>query len=172
MRKHKMIWSLAILVLTLPSSPLHVQGGSDAYDMPEKEQETIRKTFTFPAGAVHRTLEIDNVFGSINVIGSQSNDVQLVVNKTIRAESKSRLEEARRKVTLDITQEGDALRFYVNGPFRCQCQGCVSWNGDEGYVVKMDFELQIPRDIEINLKTVNSGNISVRNVTEIGRAHV
>jgi hypothetical protein len=131
-------------------------------DYREQEQETIRKTFTL-SGA-HRTLEIDNVTGSIEVVGGDSDQVQLVVNKTLRAESKSKMAEARTKVTLDITQEGEALKFYVNGPFRCQCTDCISFHGDEGYSVRMDFQLQVPRDIEIKVKTVNGGHVRVENV--------
>jgi DUF4097 and DUF4098 domain-containing protein YvlB len=132
-------------------------------DYREQEQETIRKSFTLSGGG-QKSLEIDNVNGSIEVVGGASDQVQLVVNKTIRAESKKKIEEARQKVTLDITQEGDALKFYVNGPFRCQCTDCVSFHGDEGYSVKMDFQLQIPRNIEIKLKTVNGGHVRVQNV--------
>lgn len=156
------------MLLELPaleSVGLGLPGHDFGSNYSEQEKETIRKSFTFAAGSAHRVLEIDNVFGSIDVVGGPSNEVQLVVSKTMRAESKAKLEEARKKVTLDITQEGDSLRFYVNGPFRCDCTNCVSFHGDEGYSVQMDFELQIPRDIEIKLKTVNSGNIHVRNVT-------
>jgi putative adhesin len=156
------------MLLELPATESAGLGGPDhdfGSDYREQEKETIRKSFAYSAGSAHRVLEIDNVFGSIDVVGGPSNEVQLVVNKTIRAESKAKLEEARKKVTLDITQEGDSLRFYVNGPFRCDCRDCVRNHDDEGYIVQMDFELQIPRDTEIKLKTVNAGNIHVRNVT-------
>ncbi len=170
---------LALAMICTPSQQAagSSQRHSDRDDwfssMPEKEQETIRKSFSMNAASSRRTLEVDNVFGSIEVTGGSSNEVQLVVVKTTRAESKAKLEEARKKVTLDISQGGDALKFYVNGPFRCQCRNCgrcecgdcVSWNDDNGYNVRMDFELQIPRNIEITLKTVNSGHIRVRNVT-------
>src|SRR5262249_47806072 len=43
--------------------------------------------------------------------------------------------------------------------------GCTSWHGDRGYEVKMDFQLQVPRNIDLKLKTVNSGHINVRGVT-------
>jgi len=146
------------------NAPELFAGGDDS-DMREQEQETIRKSFSFTPGAAHKSLEIDNVFGSIEVTGGASDQVQLVVNKTIRAESKAKLEEARKKVTLDITQEGDALRLYVNGPFRCENGGSIRFRGDLGYSVHMDFTLEIPRNIEINLKTINAGQIRVRNVT-------
>ncbi|HEV8383889.1 MAG TPA: hypothetical protein VGQ11_03380, partial [Candidatus Acidoferrales bacterium] len=101
--------------------------GNHDGDLREQEQETIRKTFSMSAAGKNKSLEVDNVFGSIEVTGGPSNEVQLVVNKTIRAESKAKLEKARKEVTLDITQEGDALEFYVNGPFRCQCRNCGRW---------------------------------------------
>src|SRR5215472_1450941 len=131
------------------------------------DQETIRKSFTLPAG--ERSLEIDNVTGFIEVTGSQSDQVQVVVNKSLRAESKEKLEKARKEVTLDITQEGGALKLYVNGPFRCNCCGCHDgcWHseGHEGYSVRMDFQLQVPHNIALRLKTVNGGHVQVKDVT-------
>jgi DUF4097 and DUF4098 domain-containing protein YvlB len=79
------------------------------------------------------------------------------------------METAKKEVTLDITDQPELLKLYVNGPFRCNCGngsgGCVNWNGDRGYRVKMDFQLQVPRNIEVRLKTVNSGHVRVQDVT-------
>jgi hypothetical protein len=130
-----------------------------------KEEETIRKVFAFSASDAARTLEVDNIFGSIDVVGTTSNEAQLVVVKTLMAESKDRLEAARKEVTLDISQNGNDVRLYVNGPFRCKCcNDCTSFHGDGGYVVKMDFQLQIPGRTELKLKTVNEGHIKVQGV--------
>ena len=126
------------------------------------EQEKIEKSFTMPAG--HRALEIDNIWGSIEVTGGSGEQVQLTVNKTLRAESKEQLEKARKDVTLDITQQSDLLKLYVNGPFRCQCNDCRGSRGDEGYNVKMDFQLRVPRDIDLKIKTVNEGRVIIRQV--------
>src|SRR5438874_9232054 len=73
------------------------------------------------AGVQHRSLEVDNVWGSIEVVGTNSDQAQLTVNKSIRAESKDKLEQARKEVTLDITEQQGSLKLYVNGPFRCHC---------------------------------------------------
>jgi hypothetical protein len=126
------------------------------------EQEKLEKSFTMPAG--HRSLEIDNIWGSIEVTGGPGDQVQLTVNKTLRAESKEQLEKARKDVTLDITQQGDLLKLYVNGPFRCQCNDCRGSRGDEGYNVKMDFQVRVPRDIDLKVKTVNEGRVIIREV--------
>ena len=44
--------------------------GSDR-DLPVEEHETIQKSFSM-AGVPHRSLEIDNVWGSIEVVGANS----------------------------------------------------------------------------------------------------
>src|SRR5713226_4411672 len=130
----------------------------------EREQEKIEKSFAMPAAAGRRTLEIDNVWGSIEVVGTASDQAHVTVNKSIRAESKKKIEQAKKDVTLDIMQQGDALKLYVNGPFRCNCHDCGRSRDDEGYVVKMDFQVQVPRDIDIKIKTVNEGHVSVRDI--------
>ena len=127
-----------------------------------REQEKIQKTFAMPSA--HRTLEIDNIWGSIEVVGTNSDQVQLTVDRATRAESKEKLEQARKEVTLDITQQPDSLKLYVNGPFRCQCDGGCGHRDFEGYIVKMDFQLQVPRDTDIEIKTVNEGRVSVRDI--------
>jgi len=132
-------------------------------DLPIQEQETIQKSFSM-AGIQHRSLEIDNVWGSIEVVGTNSDQAELTVNKSIRAESKAKLEQARKEVTLDIAEQEGSLKFYVNGPFRCHCDDGCGHREFEGYIVRMDFQLHVPHDIDIKIKTVNEGRVSVRDI--------
>jgi hypothetical protein len=128
-----------------------------------RDEEKIQKSFALPA-AGHKSLEIDNVWGSIEVVADTTEKVELTVARTNQAESKEKLERAKKEVTLDITQEEGVLKLYVNGPFRCQCDDCRHSRDDEGYRVKMDFKVRVPRDIDIKVKTVNEGRVVVRNV--------
>ena len=167
---------LAILVLALGGTAhgqvrihpvVSAALGDDDSDsvQPIKEQETIRKSFSLPAG--ERTLEIDNVIGFIEVTGSQTDQIQVVVNKTLRAETKEELEKARKETSLDITQDAGSLKLYVNGPFRCNnccCDGCPHSDGHRGYSVRMDFQVQVPHNIALKLKTVNGGHVQVKDV--------
>jgi DUF4097 and DUF4098 domain-containing protein YvlB len=151
----------------LALQPVHVfaqEEDDDAdHDMTFKNQETIQKSFSMPASE-HRSLEIDNVFGSIEVIGGSSDQVEMVVNRTNRAETKDKLEKAHKEVTLDVTQEAGNLKLYVNGPFRCHCPDCGGCNdNDPGYIVTMNFQVHVPRDIEVKVKTVNDGHVVVSN---------
>lgn len=133
----------------------------DDRDMPVREQESIQKSFAMPAG--HKSLEIDNIWGSIEVVADTADKVELSVARTNQAESKEKLEKAKKEVTLDVTQEEGALKLYVNGPFRCQCDDCRHSRDDDGYRVKMDFKVHVPRDIDIKVKTVNEGRVVVKN---------
>jgi hypothetical protein len=128
-----------------------------------RDEEKIQKSFTLPA-AGHKSLEIDNVWGSIEVVADTTDKVELTVARTNQAESKEKLERAKKEVTLDISQEEGALKLYVNGPFRCQCDDCRHSRDDDGYRVKMDFMVHVPRDIDIKVKTVNEGRVKVSNI--------
>lgn len=126
------------------------------------QNETIQKTYSLAGGAAKKVI-VDNVDGSIRVTGAAGNEVRLVVHKRLRADSSGAAEEARRDVKLDISQDANSVRFYVDGPFRCR-DGGVHIDRDPGYQVKYDFELQVPHDAAIDLKTVNDGEITVADV--------
>src|SRR5437762_8665770 len=132
-------------------------------DLPVQEEETIQKSFSM-AGGQHKSLEIDNVWGSIEVVGTNSDQAQLTVKKSVRAESKEKLEQARKEVTLDITEQAGSLKLYVNGPFRCNCDDGCGRREFEGYIVKMDFQLRVPRDIDLDAKAVNEGRVLVGDI--------
>lgn len=135
--------------------------------MTVRDQENIRKTFDLGSSA--HALDVDNVNGSIRIVGTDSNLASLLVNKTLRAVTDRDLERARKEVTLEIKQDAGSLSLFVDGPFRCRCgeEGRHSVNfrdDDRDYVVQMDFELQVPRNSDVRLSTVNSGKITVEEI--------
>ena len=136
---------------------------SVAYGFAQEEKETIRKTY--PAAA---RIEVDNVWGSVHVTGYNGAEIQMVAEKIIAADSQERLDAAKREVKLDVSQSGDALVFFVDGPFRCHCEdgrSSVHESGRRGYRVVYNFELKVPAATVLKLATVNGGEISVDNTT-------
>src|ERR1700691_170855 len=127
-----------------------------------EQNETIQQTYPLSGSAPQKVI-VDNVDGSIHVTGYAGNEVRLVAHKRLRADSPESAERARRDVKLDIAQEAGTVRFYVDGPFRCR-DGGVHIDRDPGYEVKYDFELQVPQDTAIDLKTINDGEIKVEGV--------
>ncbi|HYQ86972.1 MAG TPA: DUF4097 family beta strand repeat-containing protein [Bacteroidota bacterium] len=129
-------------------------------------EQQIRKTFTFsaPSGGRKR-LVVDNISGSISVAGATGNGVELVAHQTIRGESEARIEVAKQKVHLEISEEPDRILIYVDTPWRCS-DGSIHSRGRDyyGYDVEYDFELKVPAETDLSLKTVNHGAVSVKNV--------
>jgi len=146
------------LLLALAASLAAVAG---ADDLSVVENESSQRTF--PAA---KAVDVDNFDGSITVTGSDTREIQVQIRKTIRARSPEKVQEAKREVQLDMAPHDDGLRIYVDGPFRCKCgDGSVNYRGSRfyGYEVSFDFTLQVPRDTNLRLRTVNRGNIRVEN---------
>jgi DUF4097 and DUF4098 domain-containing protein YvlB len=152
----KVARKFALSVLCGLAFSLLLRGGE-----PE-EKQTIQKTFAFEEAAGAREVEVDNFEGSIQVTGYDGREVRLLVKETLEADSPERAKAARHDVRLEITQTNNAIRCYVDGPFRRR-NGSVNFHGWEhyGYKVRYDFELQVPGQTGLRVKTVNGKDIEI-----------
>jgi hypothetical protein len=131
-----------------------------------EEKERIQKVFKFQDSSGPIDILVDNIFGRIDVQGCDGRDVELVIQKTIKAGTKEKIQKAKEDVKLVITQEAGSLEFYVDGPFRCRdSRGNRSINNRHlGYEVHYDFVIRVPYMTNLSVWTVTDGNISVKNV--------
>ena len=131
----------------------------------EEEKDVIRKTLRFADANADNWLEIDNIHGSINVRGHSGDEVLVVVNRTIWGRSADKIEEAKEEIVLDVYERNDDITLFVDAPYRAP-DGSINYRGSGryGYKVTMDFEVTVPFGVNIELKTINDGEISVRNV--------
>jgi hypothetical protein len=142
-----------------------------ARDFDVKEKEDIKKELKFTGTAKQKQLKVDNIFGFIEVEGYNGKVVKLEVKKTILAETKAKLMEAKKEVKLEITEKGDLIELYVDGPFRCKKKGRVYMDIDDlGYIVKYDFKLKVPKHTNLKVGTINDGEIKVRDI--VGKCQV
>lgn len=130
-----------------------------------EEKEKIQKTLKFEDPSKPKEILVDNIFGSIAVEGYMGQAVQLLVHKTIKGRTKEKIQRAKEEVELEITEDGNRIDLYVDGPFRCNHKG-RHWKRwcNPGYEVHYDFELKVPHQTSLCLKTVTEGNIEVKNV--------
>jgi DUF4097 and DUF4098 domain-containing protein YvlB len=135
---------------------------SDNFRFEKKEE--ITKTLKFQNPSQPKDLQVDNIFGSIVVTGYNGTEVKLIAHKTIQARTEGRIEKAQQDVTLDITEEGNIIDIYVDGPFRCRHKNDQGGRHDSGYRVHYDFEIKAPRKTNIFLKTVTDGDIEVNGI--------
>lgn len=121
------------------------------------KKDTIRRTFT--VGSTDNRVEVDSVFGSITVTAHSGQTVEMVANQKFEADDDAALQNALRDVKLDLTQTGNTVRIYVDGPFRDHDRR--GWREDPRYRPIYDFELRVPIDTSLRLRTVTEGSISV-----------
>ena len=132
-------------------------------DYPEVEKEAIRKTLSFSSPSGPKSLNVDNVEGSIQVAGYDGAGVQVEIAKTVRARSKDDLDRAKNEVELKISEKNNRIELYVDGPFRCEDGARRSRR--LFYRVNYDFQIKVPRDCDLDLRTINNGDIRVESVS-------
>jgi hypothetical protein len=123
----------------------------------------VERTLQFLDSSKPKDLQVDNIFGSIVVTGTDGKEVKLIAHKTLKARNQDRAEKAEEEVKLDITEEGNLIDVYVDGPFRREHDEREHWS-DPGYEVHYDFNIKVPRRTNIYLKTATAGNIRVSNI--------
>ncbi|HEY5615231.1 MAG TPA: hypothetical protein VIL52_04350 [Bacteroidota bacterium] len=128
------------------------------------EKEEIRRTLKF-TGTEAKRIVLDNTDGSITVTGYDGDEIQLVVIKEIEAESRVKIQEAKEEVILEIKEEPNKIILYVDAPWR-KSDGSINYRGFHyyGYRVIHDFELRVPMKVSLYLRTVNEGEIIVKDV--------
>jgi hypothetical protein len=156
-----------LLIVFLVARTLTAEPG-----VPEKTE----KKFRFANPRAKNVLVVDNVFGSIKVSGTKNDEVIVSMDRTIEAKTAEQRKRAEEEVYIDIVEDGDYLELYVDGPFRDghrRSRRSGSWRSRH-YEVHYDFEIRIPENTEIVLKTVNDGEIVVKGVQgqyEIGNVN-
>jgi len=129
---------------------------------PIRDQGTIQKSFHLSGPPMR--IVIDNVDGYVHVKGVSGSEVRLTAHRTIRAESDSDLEDARKEVDLETTEKPGWVSFYYAAPWRCNGES-HSCHGDQRrfYNVTYDIDVDLPQDANIIVSTVNHGDVRVEN---------
>jgi len=153
------------LILMMAALPLAAANWDDDHRWKLDEKEAIRRTFDVAAGSGGRKLLVDNIHGFVHVTGTSGSQAQVSIEKHIYADSSEAMAEAKRDVKMDMSQQGNFVRLYEDGPFRTA--NGTNFRGESyyGYRVVFDFDVQVPYDTELVLKAVNRGDILVKKTT-------
>lgn len=147
-------------------------GGASHRNWTAEAREPFHYTFSND-----RTLDVDNVNGTIQVIGDNGNTIRAEGERIVRAEDQQAIDRAKREVKLDVNEKGGTAQFYVNGPFRdnghsSDDHGFHIHSDEHEYEVTYNFTIHVPRDTALRLRTVNgevkteetSGKFDIRGV--------
>lgn len=142
-------WGLA-LVVALVAAPAAA----------DRETRTRRERLAFGSGA-DRALRVHNLNGSVRARGYDGEQVQLDVRETVRGRSSRDLEEVRAAYPLNLEVAGSEIEVWV-GPCRPRERDCRRWvDLPRDVEIEYDLELLVPRDVEVTLRTVNGGEVTL-----------
>jgi DUF4097 and DUF4098 domain-containing protein YvlB len=107
-----------------------------------------------------KTLDVDNVDGTIQVVGDNGNTIRVEGERIARAEDQQALDRAKRDVKLDVNEKDGIAQLYVNGPFRDNGHSSADHGfhihfDEHEYEVTYNFTIHVPRDTALRLRTVN-----------------
>ncbi|MGH9611781.1 MAG: hypothetical protein ACRD4P_01725, partial [Bryobacteraceae bacterium] len=123
-----------------------------------ERKSTIQRSFSLTANGSRR-LDVDNLRGFIHVSGTSGAAIEMTAYETVRAKTSDEADEATHKVTLEISQNENAVTLYVDGPWRNR-----HWESrDRDYNVEFDFDVKVPAGTELELSTVTDGGIEAKN---------
>jgi DUF4097 and DUF4098 domain-containing protein YvlB len=120
-------------------------------------REPVHHIFT---NTSDRTLDVDDVNGTVEVTGDTGNTIRVEGEKVMRAADAQALDRARREVTLDINEKDGVAQLYVNGPFRdnghsSENHGFHTHSDNNDYEVTYNLTIRVPRATELRLRDTN-----------------
>ena len=133
--------------------------------------DVLRREIALPAGA--RTVEIDNVFGGVEVRAGAGDRVAVEIRRTATARREADLALAFDEVTLVVDEWANGVALVQDGPFRCEARGRdrrgrrhrwgdCRWDPD--YELDWQWTVTVPAGVELEVRTVNGGAITVDGV--------
>jgi hypothetical protein len=123
-----------------------------------------------------KTIDVDNVNGTLEIIGDNGTTIRVDGEKVSRAEDQAELDRAKREVTLDMNEKDGIAQLYVNGPFRHHDRADdhgFHERDDHHYEVTYNLTVHVPRATETTGKfDVHGVNGSVSMASVAGSGNV
>ncbi len=138
-------------------------------------KEHVSKQFTPQKSANATVLAIYNLQGSIKVEGYAGDKVLIEIDKTISAKTDEILEQGKREFELGFDQQSDTIWAYIAEPYDSRPHNWEDyrWNDRRRieYTYTLEYTVKVPYDMNIDVSTVNKGQVTVQDVAGTLRVH-
>lgn len=143
----------------------------------QEHTEVIKKELQFSKTNAENLLTINNVNGNITVEGYSGKTILLEVKKKISGKTQAKLEQGKKDVEVGVHEEDNGIIVYTKTPcsevkyaksdddtwhWRTWKNNC---NWGSGIHFNFDIKIKIPYDLNIDVSTVNDGEVLVKNVS-------
>ncbi|WP_424962559.1 DUF4097 family beta strand repeat-containing protein [Ekhidna sp.] len=133
----------------------------------KEEKVEIKKEYTIDDPSQMAVI-VNNINGDVEIEASEDNKVYLSLVIEMSAGTDALLEKAKNELELGELFTHDSLVFYTKAPFIKKCR----WGNYTGYDMydypkysfKYQYKLKVPKDVNIEAKTVNNGDVLVKNI--------
>ncbi|GAB5399562.1 MAG: DUF4097 family beta strand repeat-containing protein [Aureisphaera sp.] len=135
----------------------------------QRHTETITKQERFPSNSSENLLVVYNINGPVRVEGTNSNEVSISVEKTIKGNNNRQLEQGKSEIGIKVERSGNIIYVYHDSPYtefnletgRFNHRG--PWNGIK-YDYLLDITVKVPKNTNLELSTINRGDIFAQRV--------
>jgi len=142
--------------------------------------DKITREIKFERTSESNTLILANINGSMKVQGYDGDKILIEAERTIKAKTDARLEQGKKEMQLQQIDRVDTLIVYVSGG--CNRFGnyrtnrrhnnhgwSYNWDCNNGdcnppYDYTFNFTVRVPSGINVEVSTVNDGNVTIENV--------
>ena len=133
----------------------------------QSQTEKITKTGSFQNTRTTHVLSVVNVQGFVKVEGYNGDKIMLEGLKTISAKNQQDLAKGMQEMQLQLVESGDSVYVYLDAPFifRKKTKGrSMNINmEDVNYDYKFDLTLKVPFNTNLDISTINNGDVTVNN---------
>jgi hypothetical protein len=140
--------------------------------------DKISKELKFEKVSASNTLVLANINGSVKVQGYDGDKILIEAERTIKAKTDARLEQGKKEMQLMQIDRFDTLIVYVGGGcnhfgYRTNRKHNNGWSyhwdcniGDcrPPYDYVFNFIVKVPQGVNVDVSTVNEGNVVVENM--------
>jgi phage terminase small subunit len=136
-------------------------------------KEHISKQITLQQAASNSVFALYNIWGGIKVEGYSGNQVIIEIDQTIEADNAEEMAKAKQEFKLGFDQKADTIVAYTAAPYDTRPH---QWrdNDRQGerrhYIVKLEYTVKVPNNMNLKVSTVNNGIVNVSDV--YGRLNV
>ncbi|MDT0605718.1 DUF4097 family beta strand repeat-containing protein [Croceitalea rosinachiae] len=131
-------------------------------------KEVIEKEVSFTSSSSENTLVIQNIFGPIEVEGYSGSKVSIEVERAVFADNTVDLELGKKELQIKILELENRIVLHPDAPYISYNEKGLKFdwcnnNEEPVYEHKLSFRVKVPKGINLDVATVNEGDISITN---------
>ncbi|UTA66365.1 hypothetical protein [Emticicia sp. 21SJ11W-3] len=131
-------------------------------------KEHISKQFELKKPAAQTVVGVYNIDGSIKVESYTGTKVLVEIDKTISGKTQAIVDEGKEEFKLEIEETGDSILVYINAPYYTRPHEERRNNNRERrieYRSNLNFIIRVPANINLDVSTINNGEVHVKDVS-------